>query len=73
MIYRGPGIIYVVWFGFAPFPLPPLSSVIATHRKTKKERQFADRREEEGVGEEPNHTPQGSLFLYKSLNTLWLT
>jgi len=25
----------------------------------------------EGIGEEPNHRPPGSLVLYKSVNTLW--
>jgi hypothetical protein len=39
-----------------PFPLPPspVSQLDrATHRKTEKERQIADGREGEGLGEEP--------------------
>ncbi len=39
-------------------PLPPLPSVSrpATHGKTDKERQVADGRGGQRVGEEPNHT-----------------
>ncbi len=38
MIYRGPGFLAVVWFGFSPIPFP----LPATYRKNEKERQLAD-------------------------------
>jgi hypothetical protein len=46
-------------------PPPPFSGnkLSATHRKTEKERQVADRRGEKGVGEEPKHTTPGKLGL----------
>jgi hypothetical protein len=49
--YRGPGFLAVVLFGSSPTP-SPLSRQLArsaTHRKTEKERQVADRRREKGV------------------------
>jgi hypothetical protein len=40
-----------------PYPsIPSVSSTGDTHRNTEKERQLADKRGGEGVGEEPNHT-----------------
>ncbi len=51
MIYRGPGLLAVEWFGSSFTPLPPLPSVSSTvaHTKAKKERQLA-RRERGGGG-----------------------
>ncbi len=46
MIYRRPGFLFVVWFGYSmhPNPLPVFRQQPrpATHRKTEKERQLAD-------------------------------
>ncbi len=47
MIYRGPGFLAVVWFGFSPIhslTLTRRKARPATHRKTEKERQVADGR-----------------------------
>jgi hypothetical protein len=53
MVYRGPGFLSVVWFGSSPTsPLSRQKARPATHRKTDKKRQCADK---EG-GEAPNHT-----------------
>ncbi len=41
--------------GFSP-DLPPAFPATETKRKTEKERQLAEGRGCEGVGEEPNHT-----------------
>jgi len=74
MIYRGPGLLAVVWFGssFTPSP-PPLPSIssTATHRQTEQEIQLADGKGD-GVGEEPNHTTAG-MVIYKSFNILCVT
>jgi hypothetical protein len=54
MIYRGPGFLAIVLFGYSPAH-PPASSVSkqalpATHRKTEKQRQLADVRGGGGGG-----------------------
>ncbi len=54
-IYRGPSFLAAVWFGSTPAPpSSPFSSWTATHRKTEKERQLADRKRGKGAGVEPN-------------------
>ncbi len=72
MIYRGPGFLAVVWFGSSPTPSPPpvSKSRPATHRKTKKERQFADGRRGKGWARSRIIRPLESLVLYKSFNNL---
>jgi hypothetical protein len=54
MIYGGPGFLAVPELGSSPAPSPsPVSRLDwddATHKKTVKERQLANEREEKGVG-----------------------
>ncbi len=52
LMSRAPGFLAVVWFGASPTLFPPSIALPATHRKTEKERQFADGR----GGLEPNRT-----------------
>ncbi len=54
MMYEGPGLLTVVWFGSSPSPFP-LEARPVTHRKTEKEKQMLTGGGE-GVGEEPNQT-----------------
>ncbi len=64
MIYRGPGILAVAWFGSSPSPYPPLPSVSSTGatRETEKERQLADGRVGGGGGAESyDHEKAGPL------------
>ncbi len=74
-IYKEPGFLAVVWFGSAPTPFPsPSPSRRATHMKTEKERQLADRRggwKGRGLARIRILRPQSSLVLCKSFNTLW--
>jgi hypothetical protein len=67
MIYRGQGFLpAVVWICSLPTP-SPLSRLLArpaTHRKTEKDSQYADRRlEGKGVGEELNYVTQRRIRL----------
>jgi hypothetical protein len=65
MIYRGKGR-RVIWL----LHNPPL---IATQRKTEKERKLSAGREGGGVGRGvKSYEQQESLVLYKSFNTLWV-
>jgi hypothetical protein len=54
-IYRGPGFLAVVWFGSTPNPSPSPVSNLHTGRLRKKERQLADMRGGEGMGEKPKN------------------
>jgi hypothetical protein len=59
MIYRGPGFLSIVYFGYlAPHPPPsPVSKLDRRHIGRPKKRQLADREGGyEWMGEEPNHT-----------------
>jgi len=82
MIYRGPGFLAVVWFGFSPTscPPPPHPSASSTGDSLEdwdceKERQLADGRVGgRGLGEETNRTTarkHGPLYC-KLFNTLCL-
>jgi hypothetical protein len=77
MINRGAGFLAVVLFVYSPTPLSPSPSVRSirttgdTQVKTEKERQLADGRGGEGVGEEQIIRWRESLVLYKSFNILW--
>ncbi len=63
MIYRGPG--------FLAHPLSRKLARLATHRKTKKERQLHHERVGKGWARSRIMRPQKSLALFKSLYTLW--
>ncbi len=75
MIYRGPGLLIVAQYGSSPTPSShPLSrqARTATHKKTEKEGQLADREGGgEGGGKARSYDCGESLVLYKSFNTLW--
>jgi hypothetical protein len=71
---RGRDTESIEWFieGQVFSPSYDAVSSTATHTKTEKERQVADRRGGEGVDEEPNHTTGEKSGLCKSFNILWL-
>ncbi len=71
MIYRGPGILAVVWFGFYPTPLLPsaVSKLDARHIRRLKKRDNFLMKEEWGEGG-GSQIIRECLVLYKSFNTL---
>ncbi len=57
MIYRGPDILIVVWFGSYPTPPPsPVSKLDGRHIGRRKKRDSLLTEEEWREEEEPNHT-----------------
>jgi hypothetical protein len=62
----------MIWLLPPPSPSPPAPAVSKLERKTDKERQLVDEKEEEGRGKEPNKTmarKPGSL-LYSQVRTM---